>query len=83
MPSARNGLAIETKSASPFARTDSATSGIFILFDVITGTLTTFFKRFVTDVKAALGTIVAMVGTGLSCHEKWVETIDTPAFSNA
>ena len=70
LPSARNGLAIETKSASPFAKTVSATSGIFILFDVITGTLITLFKRLVTEVKAALGTIVAMVGTGLSCHEK-------------
>jgi hypothetical protein len=37
---------------------------------VITGTLITLFRRLVTDVKAALGTIVAMVGTGLSCHEK-------------
>ena len=56
---------------------------MLIRFDVMTGIETSLRTRAVTDVKAARGTMVAMVGTADSCHVKWVEMTDAPAFSNS
>ena len=81
--SANIGRAMETKSASPSASTASATSGILIRFEVITGTETSPRTRLVTPVNARRGTIVAIVGTCASCHTKWVEIMEAPACSTA
>src|SRR5690554_7616349 len=54
--SARNGRAMETISASPSARTFSATSGILIRLVVTSGMLTSPFRWAVTLVKAPRST---------------------------
>ena len=81
--SASIGRAIDTRSASPRASTDSATSGMLMRLLVITGTVTTWRSRPVTDAKAARGTMVAMVGTGASCQQKCVLRMLAPAASTA
>ena len=81
--SANMGRAMETRSASPAASTDSATSGMLMRLEVITGMDTSWRTRWVTPVKAALGTMVAMVGTWDSCQVKCVEMILTPARSSS
>ncbi len=50
---------------------------------VIIGTVRCLRSRPVTLAKAARGTMVAMVGTGASCQQKWVLTMLTPAASTA
>ena len=50
---------------------------------VMTGTLTAWRSRPVTCENAARGTIVAMVGTGASCQQKWVLMMLTPAACRA
>ncbi len=81
--SARSGRAIETMSASPSARTRSATSGVLIRFVVQSGMPTWPFSFRVTQVKAARGTEVAMVGTRASCQPMPVLRMVTPAASSA
>ncbi len=58
-------------------------SGIFILLDVIKGILISAFIFFVTQVNAALGTEVAIVGILDSCQPIPVFIIVAPAFSIA
>ena len=81
--SAKKGLAIETISASPLASTDSATSGVLIRLDVITGMLSDSLNLAVTQVKAARGTFVAIVGMRASCQPIPVLIMVAPAFSMA
>ena len=81
--SANIGRAMETRSASPRSSTSSATSGMLIRLEVMTGILTSLRTRAVTLVKAARGTMVAMVGTFASCHTKCVEMMLAPAFSSS
>ena len=81
--SAKKGLAMEIISASPSARTFSAVSGILILFVVTNGILISAFIFLVTQVNAALGTEVAIVGTRDSCQPIPVLMIVAPAFSIA
>ena len=50
---------------------------------VIIGTFSSRRSRPVTCAKAARGTIVAMVGTGASCQQKWVLTMLAPAPTTA
>ena len=50
---------------------------------VITGTVKTLRKRPVTWANAARGTMVAIVGTGDSCQQKWVLMMFAPAASIA
>ena len=54
--------AIDTISAHPSAKISSATSGVLIRLTAISGTETSDFNFLVTQAKAFLGTIVAMVG---------------------
>ena len=68
-------------SASPSDNIFSAVSGMFILLDVINGIDNSFFIFFVTQVKAALGTEVAIVGILDSCQPIPVFIIVAPAFS--
>ena len=77
------GRAMETMSASPRESTSSATCGMLMRLLVITGTPTSRRSRPVTDAKAARGTMVAMVGTGDSCQQKWVLMMLAPAASTA
>ena len=51
--SANNGRAIDTMSAMPSARRLSATSGVLIRFEVMTGIVTSGRKRAVRWAKAA------------------------------
>ena len=81
--SARNGRASETMSAQPSASTSSATCGVLIRFEVISGTRTSPIIRRVTSAKARRGTLVAMVGTRASCQPIPVLMIDAPAASTA
>lgn len=62
--SARNGRAIETRSALPSIKTRSATAGVLIRFVATSGTETppSFFSFPVTQEKPARGTEVAIVG---------------------
>ena len=66
--SARNGRASDTRSASPRVSTPSATSGMLIRFDATTGMPSDGRSRPVTDVNAARGTDVTIVGTRASCQ---------------
>ncbi len=66
--SASNGRAIDTRSASPAASTRSATAGSLIRLLVTSGTLTAPLSLRVTQVNAARGTIVAIVGMRASCQ---------------
>ena len=81
--SAKNGRAIEIRSASPLAKTLSATSGVLIRLEVITGTVKCLRMVWVTQVKAARGTLVAMVGIRASCQPIPVLIMVAPAFSMA
>ena len=81
--SAKKGLAIETISACPFDNIFSAISGVFILLVVIKGTLTSPIILLVTQLKAALGTIVAIVGILDSCQPIPVFIKFTPAISSS
>ena len=74
---------METISARPSARICSATSGILIRLVVTKGIFTSPFIFCVTHVKAALGTMVAIVGIRASCQPIPVLMILTPAFSNS
>ena len=69
--SARNGRAIETRSALPLPSIDSTVDGALILFVAQSGTDTTFSSRsfFVTNEKAPLGTLVAMVAIEDECRD--------------
>ncbi len=81
--SARNGRAIETRSASPRASTASATAGSLIRLVATSGIRMAPRSRRVTQVKAARGTIVAMVGIRASCQPMPVFTMLAPAASTA
>jgi hypothetical protein len=81
--SARKGRAIETMSAQPSASTASATSGVLMRLEVMSGIETSPIMRFVSQVKAARGTEVAMVGTRASCQPMPVLMIEAPAASTA
>jgi hypothetical protein len=81
--SARNGRAMDTISAQPSASTCSATSGVLIRFEVISGMPICPISFFVTHVKARRGTEVAMVGTRASCQPMPVLMIVAPAASMA
>jgi hypothetical protein len=81
--SARKGRAIDTMSAQPSASTASATSGVLMRFEVISGIVTSPISFFVTQAKARRGTEVAMVGTRASCQPMPVLRIEAPAASTA
>ncbi len=81
--SARNGRAIETMSAQPSASVASATSGVLMRLDATSGIETSPIIRLVSQVKAARGTEVAMVGTRASCQPMPVFRIEAPAASIA
>ena len=81
--SARNGLAIDTMSASPRARIASPVAGSLMRLVVTSGMLTTPFMRRVTQLNAPRGTIVAMVGMRASCQPMPVLIIVAPARSIA
>ena len=81
--SAKNGLAKETISACPSESIFSAISGVFIRLVVISGIFTSPIILLVTQLKAPLGTIVAMVGILDSCHPIPVFIMLTPTFSNS
>ena len=66
--SARNGRAMDTISASPRAKTVSATSGVLIRLEVMTGIDNSARTLALAQVKAARGTLVAMVGMRASCQ---------------
>ena len=70
-----------TISAHPSDSAASATAGIFIRFVVINGIDTSPINRFVTQVKPARGTIVAIVGILASCQPIPVLIIVAPLFS--
>ena len=74
---------METMSAIPSANNPSATSGVLIRFEVITGIDTSPRSRPVRCAKAARGTLVAMVGTRASCQPIPVFRIVAPAASTA
>ncbi len=77
--SASSGRAIETRSAPPSARIDSASSGVLIRFDAQTGTETSALSRAVTERHAAGGTWVMIVGMRASCQPMPVLSTLTPA----
>ena len=79
--SASSGRAIETRSASPEARIDSASSGVLILFEAQTSTDTSALSRAVADRQAPGGTCVMIVGTRASCQPIPVFRTVTPASS--
>ncbi len=81
--SARNGRAMEIMSASPRASTASAVSGMLIRLVVTSGSLTSPRILRVTQVNAARGTEVAMVGMRVSCQPMPVLIIVAPAISIA
>ncbi len=79
--SASSGRAIETRSASPAARIDSASSGVLIRLDAQTGTDTSALSRAVAERQAPGGTWVMIVGTRASCQPMPVLSTVTPAAS--
>ncbi len=81
--SARNGRAIETRSACPSARIRSATSGVLIRLEAHTGMPTSGRSRSVVQVQAARGTWVRIVGTRASCQPMPVLMTEAPASSRA
>ena len=81
--SASQGRAIDTMSATPWANSPSATSGLLIRFEVMTGIVTSGRRRAVRSAKAARGTEVAMVGTRASCQPMPVFRTEAPAVSMA
>ena len=81
--SASSGRAIDTKSASPAARIDSAISGLLIRLDAQTGTDTSALSRAVAERQAPCGTWVMIVGTRASCQPMPVLSMVTPAASSA
>ncbi|MCY1507965.1 hypothetical protein D9M68_422590 [compost metagenome] len=74
---------METMSASPSASTCSATSGVLMRLVVISGIFTSPRSLAVTLVKAARGTLVAMVGMRASCQPMPVLMRVAPAASMA
>ena len=71
--SANSGRAIDTMSAQPSASSASATSGVLMRLEVMSGTLmpaaaNSAFIFLVSQAKAARGTLVAIVGTRASCQ---------------
>ena len=81
--SASIGRAIDTRSASPAARIASATSGVLMRFDAMTGILTASLSRRAANAQAARGTFCAIVGTRASCQPiPWL-MMSAPAASTA
>ena len=74
---------METMSASPSARTFSATAGVLIRLVVTSGMFTAPFSLRVTQLKPARGTMVAMVGMRASCQPMPVLIMLAPAASTA
>ena len=68
-------------SASPDAKTCSAISGVLIRLEVTKGMFTLPFNFLVTQVNAARGTLVAIVGIRASCQPIPVLIMVAPAFS--
>ena len=81
--SARNGLAIETRSAAPRASSSSATSGVLIRLLVTSGIETAPLTFSVTQPNAPRGTEVAMVGIRASCQPMPVLMMVAPAASTS
>ncbi len=81
--SASNGRAIDTKSASPAASTASATSGVLMRLLAQTGSDTSPLSLRASQVNAARGTEVAMVGMRASCQPMPEFSIEAPAASMA
>ncbi len=81
--SARNGRAIDTRSAPPVARISSATSGVLMRLDAQTGIPTSGRSRAVVEAQAARGTCVRIVGTRASCQPMPVLITEAPAVSTA
>ena len=81
--SANIGRAIDTKSQAPSASRLSATSGALIRFDATIGTDTAFRSRRTAKLKAARGTLNAIVGTGASCQPMPVFKMSVPAACTA
>ena len=80
--SARNGRAIEIKSARPSAKIASATAGVLIRLEAATGIATAALIRSDAETKAARGTACAMVGTRASCQPIPVVKLSAPAASS-
>ncbi len=80
--SARNGRAIDTRSQLPSAISCSASSGVLIRFEAITGTPTDSRRRAVNGVQIPRGTWVMIVGTRASCQPMPVLKAVTPAASS-
>jgi hypothetical protein len=74
---------METRSASPPARMRSATSGVLMRLVAQTGRRTSALSLAVSQLKAARGTLVAMVGTRASCQPMPVLRRVAPAPSTA
>ena len=70
-------------SATPRASRSSATSGVLIRLEVMTGIPTSPISLAVTQAQPARGTDVAMVGTRASCQPMPVLRIEAPARSTA
>ena len=81
--SARNGLANDTMSPKPCAKTLSATSGVLRRLETTTGISTASLMRRVSATKAARGTAWAMVGIGASCQPMPLLIMSTPAASSS
>ena len=81
--SASIGRAIDTRSASPRARMASATSGVLMRFEAMTGIRTASFRWRAANVQAARGTFWAMVGTRASCQPMPWLIMSAPAASTA
>ena len=74
---------MDTKSASPDASTASAISGVLMRLLAQTGIDTSPLSLRASQVKAARGTEVAMVGIRASCQPMPELSIDAPAASMA
>ena len=74
---------MDTIFAAPLLKTSSATSGVLMRLEVMTGMLTSPINFLVTQVNAARGTEVAIVGMRASCQPMPVLIIVAPASSTA
>ena len=81
--SARNGRAIETRSAAPLSRMASAISGVLMRLVATSGMETEPRSLAVTHEKPPRGTLAAIVGMRASCHPIPVLINDAPADSMA
>src|SRR5690606_41161634 len=73
---------LDTMSAWPEAIISSATSGMLMRFEAITGMPTSFFTCAVASTNAARGTEVTMVGTRASCQRSEEHTSELQSREN-